>query len=76
MFVITCLTEADTLNHSSIAFPAVGTGNLGYPKDIVAQEMFKAISTFAVKKPQTSLRKVVFVLYPKDYSTVKVFYGD
>lgn len=71
-FVTKCLEEADNKGHSSIAFPAIGTGNLGYPKDIVAEEMFEAVSQFSKKNPRSSVRNVDFVLYPKDTATIKV----
>ena len=70
-----CLHEADQRGHSSIAFPAIGTGQLGYPKDIVAREMFNTVKKFA-EKNVSSLRQVDFVLYPKDYNTIKVVFDN
>ena len=68
-----CLQEADKRQAKSIGFPAVGTGQLGFPRDTVAKEMFSAISKFETKKPNSSVKEVKFVVYHKDYGTVKVY---
>ncbi|XP_052261029.1 protein mono-ADP-ribosyltransferase PARP14-like isoform X2 [Dreissena polymorpha] len=72
-FLKICFEETQKLNHSGIAFPAIGTGNLGYPKDVVATEMFTAVSEFAAKYPQSSITNVDFILYPKDGETIRAF---
>jgi hypothetical protein len=35
-----CLETADKQNCQSIALPAMGTGQLGYPKELVARHMY------------------------------------
>lgn len=67
-----CLQESHTQNLSSIAFPAVGTGDLGYPRDMVAEEMCNSIINFSKENPKTSLKKVVFVAYERDTQTIEV----
>ena len=67
-----CLEEADKQQVTSIAFPAVGTGQLGFPRDTVAKEMFSAISKFEKRAPKSSVKDVKFVVYHKDSATVKV----
>ena len=57
---------------TSIVFSALGTGQLGYPKDLVAFLMYDAVMTFDQCHPQTTLKDVRFVLYPKDDATIKV----
>ena len=57
---------------SSIAFPAMGTGKLGYPPDVVASVMYSCVDEYAAKNSKTALKEVLFVLYDKDYKTVKV----
>ena len=67
-----CLQEADKRQAKSIAFPAIGTGQLGFPRDTVAKEMFSAIGKFENKNPSSSVKEVKLVVYHKDYGTVKV----
>ncbi|WAR21737.1 PAR14-like protein, partial [Mya arenaria] len=72
-FVKKCLQETDKRKLTGVAFPAIGTGNLGYPRDIVADEMFDAVADFANNNPQSTITKVAFILYPKDVETIKAF---
>ncbi|KAL3864768.1 hypothetical protein ACJMK2_006424 [Sinanodonta woodiana] len=68
-----CLDQCEKNGYTSIAFPALGTGNLGFPKDIVAKEMFKHISTYSRDNPSSSVTDVRFVVYQKDIPTVQAF---
>ncbi|XP_061194345.1 protein mono-ADP-ribosyltransferase PARP14-like [Saccostrea echinata] len=72
-FMKTCLTEVQNMKFSSIAFPAFGTGNLGYPKDIVADEMCNAVVNFSKDNPDTCLKNVEFVIYEKDKVSIQIF---
>ncbi|OWF43861.1 uncharacterized protein LOC110459139 isoform X2 [Mizuhopecten yessoensis] len=72
-FVTECLEKADELRMSSISFPAVGTGNLGYPASVVAEEMLKRIWCFMKNSKLSYLKKVRIVIYPTDKSTFKKF---
>ncbi|XP_053407780.1 protein mono-ADP-ribosyltransferase PARP14-like isoform X2 [Mercenaria mercenaria] len=74
--VTSCLAEAQRQNQTSIAFPAIGTGNLGFPKDIVAREMFKAVSKFSAANPNPSVKDVRFIVYQKDLTTIKAFEAE
>ena len=71
--IVACLQEADKKKYKSISFPAIGTGIHGYPPQIAAFGMYKAIEQNAAKLKH--LRIVRIVLYPQDvYSTfVQVF---
>ena len=71
-FVMGCLATADKQNCQSIALPAMGTGQLGYPKELVARHMYSCVEQFSSKNLKSSITEVIFVLYHKDYSTVKV----
>lgn len=71
-----CLDHVDKNRLSSVAFPAMGTGNLGYPKATVALEMFDAVNDFGSNNPSTTIRDVRFVLYEKDTETIKVITID
>ncbi|KAJ8316886.1 hypothetical protein KUTeg_004790 [Tegillarca granosa] len=70
-----CLEEADKSKMRSICFPAFGTGNLGFPKHISAEYMFKSTEDFFDAKgiANTSVRDVRFVIYNKDQSTIEAF---
>lgn len=56
---------------SHIAFPALGTGVLGYPIDMVANAMFSAVSEY-MSGQNTVVQKITFVVYPKDTIIQKV----
>ena len=65
-----CLNRAEDQGLTSISFPAIGTGNLGFPKDLVASVMMEAVSKF--NKEPRCLKTVNIVLYPKDQETIQV----
>lgn len=67
-----CLTTANSHGYTSIAFPALGTGSLGFPRDIVAREMFSSVQEFARDSPTSSVSDVRFVVYGGDSGTIKV----
>ncbi|XP_043929617.1 protein mono-ADP-ribosyltransferase PARP9-like [Protopterus annectens] len=68
----TCLEYAKDDKISSISFPAIGTGNLGFPKSEVAKVMIEEVISFA-KLSRNFKLEVYFVLFPGDSSTVKAF---
>jgi poly [ADP-ribose] polymerase 10/14/15 len=68
--VADCLNKAEKHGLTSISFPAIGTGNLGYPKDRAASVMMEEVAKF-YKQPRC-LKTVVIVLYPKDQETIQV----
>lgn len=67
-----CLGKAEDSGLTSISFPAIGTGNLGFPKDLAASVMLDEIVAFSSKKQPKHLKKVMIVLYPKDAHTIQV----
>ncbi|XP_035673943.1 protein mono-ADP-ribosyltransferase PARP14-like [Branchiostoma floridae] len=67
----TCLTMAHKNGLPSIAFPALGTGNLGYPRSVAASAMFDEVINFSQANPRTSLKHVSIVVY--DQPTVQAF---
>ncbi|KAJ8320640.1 hypothetical protein KUTeg_002227 [Tegillarca granosa] len=71
-FMDNCLTLVNQYGCSSVAFPALGTGNLNFPKDVVAKEMFQCVIDFSSNQPNSSVTEVKFVLYDKDIQTVQV----
>ena len=58
-----CLKECTELRMTSIAFPAIGTGNLGYPNDVVARVMVEAVSTFLSTQKNSTLSAVYLVTF-------------
>ena len=68
----TCLEEAQRNKCQSIAFPAFGTGNLGYPRKVVAKEMFNVVEKFQKKCPNTTVQDIRFIVYQMDSQSLKV----
>ena len=68
-----CLSEAEKRGLCSVTFPAIGTGNLGYPKDIVASLMLEQVIHFSSKKQLKHLKEVTFILHPSDQETIQVW---
>ncbi|XP_054826363.1 protein mono-ADP-ribosyltransferase PARP14-like isoform X2 [Eublepharis macularius] len=68
-----CLTITEQHSLTSITIPAVGTGNLGFPKPLVAKLMFDEVFQFSQKKNPMSLQEVHFVLHPSDTDSIKAF---
>jgi len=68
-----CLDETDKRELESIAIPAIGTGNLGYPRDRVAVASLDEVLAFSKNNPSSTLKKVLLVVYDKDLSSVQAF---
>ena len=60
------MKEGDKLGVTSIAFPALGAGNLRFPPDVVAKIMVGEISHFLSSKKSTTLTAVHLVIFMKD----------
>jgi len=68
---------ADQLSITSISFPALGTGVGGFPLDRCARVMYEEILRYINDHPDTSVKKVIFVLYGDDaYETFKKVIGE
>ncbi|XP_048249388.1 protein mono-ADP-ribosyltransferase PARP14-like [Haliotis rufescens] len=74
--IVKMLDSAHRYNNTSIAFPALGTGKLGYPSEEVAKIMYDVVAAFWKKNPQTRLEDVRFVLYKGDAKTIKAFQDE
>lgn len=68
----TCLTVTESLSLKSIAFPAIGTGNLGFPKDIFAELIISEVFKFSSDTQLTALQEVCFLLHPNDLANIQV----
>ncbi|XP_030648867.1 protein mono-ADP-ribosyltransferase PARP14-like [Chanos chanos] len=68
-----CLKEAEQQRMSSISFPALGTGNLGFAKDLVSRLFLEEIQSFSRKSSPQTLQEVVIIVHPSDTETVECF---
>ncbi|XP_009572054.1 PREDICTED: poly [ADP-ribose] polymerase 14-like, partial [Fulmarus glacialis] len=68
-----CLQIAEELSLKSITFPAIGTGNLGFPRSVVAKLLFDKVFEFSSKNGVNSLEEVHFLLHPKDTANIQEF---
>ena len=66
-----CLREADKQKVRTVVFPTIGTGKLGYPKDLAAKEMFTAIAEFSKENRQTTVKEIRIVIYQEDMPTIE-----
>ncbi|XP_040606787.1 protein mono-ADP-ribosyltransferase PARP14 isoform X1 [Mesocricetus auratus] len=67
-----CLRIAEEQSLQSIGFPAIGTGNLGFPKPEFAKLIISEVLKFSSRNLK-SLQEVQFLLHPKDQENIKVF---
>ncbi|XP_068122582.1 protein mono-ADP-ribosyltransferase PARP14-like isoform X2 [Hyperolius riggenbachi] len=74
--VETCLWETERRNKRSITFPAMGTRVLGFPPNVVASLMLKAVLDFSSKHKPQKLKEVNFMLLPEDKETIKAFSAE
>ncbi|KAJ8317330.1 hypothetical protein KUTeg_005234 [Tegillarca granosa] len=72
-FVESCMLQAHMSGYSTILFPALGTGALGYPADRAAHLMFDSVIKFDNCHTRNNINNVKFVLYHKDQQTLKAF---
>ncbi|NXO62508.1 PAR14 polymerase, partial [Phainopepla nitens] len=70
-----CLEIAEELSLKSITFPAIGTGNLGFPRSLVAKLLFDKVFEFSSEKRVNSLEEVHFLLHTKDTANIQVKKG-
>uniref|UniRef100_H3AXB5 Uncharacterized protein n=1 Tax=Latimeria chalumnae TaxID=7897 RepID=H3AXB5_LATCH len=56
---------------NSVAFPAIGTGALSFPKDLVANILVEGVIEFGKEFPAKNL-EVLFVIHPDDREALKV----
>jgi O-acetyl-ADP-ribose deacetylase len=66
------LEVAETLNCSSISFPAISTGIFGFPKERAAGVIFSAIENYFLLR-RSGIRLVKLVLF--DESAINAFMG-
>ncbi|XP_070571231.1 protein mono-ADP-ribosyltransferase PARP14-like [Ptychodera flava] len=62
-----CLQKASKSKMTSIAIPAIGTGNLNYPGDVVSQIIYEAVLEFSQNSSLNEIRIVVFEMDHEKY---------
>ncbi|XP_064806772.1 protein mono-ADP-ribosyltransferase PARP9 isoform X2 [Oncorhynchus masou masou] len=67
-----CLSMAQKNRLSSISFPAIGTGMLGFNKQEVAKIMMDTAVKFAKQNNGTNM-DIYYVIYPEDTETYRAF---
>lgn len=67
-----CLEQAEKLKMTSLSFPAIGTGNLSFPRDLVSRVLLKEIHSYSHKRTPHHLTEVAIVVHPSDSQTVDV----
>ncbi|KAK3577206.1 hypothetical protein CHS0354_030477 [Potamilus streckersoni] len=65
-FISSCLELANKDSIKSIAFPALGTGHLGYPPKESAKTVRKCLKQFLKHNPNTSLQTIAVIIYDGD----------
>ena len=68
-----CLKECEHKGARSIAFPALGAGNLGYPPKVVAEAMITTVQSHYKANSTSCIKEVKFVIFKDD--TYKEFEG-
>ncbi|XP_054556493.1 protein mono-ADP-ribosyltransferase PARP14-like isoform X2 [Talpa occidentalis] len=68
-----CLEITEKLSLKSIAFPAIGTGILGFPKSDFAKLIISEVFKFSSNNQATTLQEVHFMLHPKDHGNIQAF---
>lgn len=66
-----CLDTANVSSYTSIVFPAIGTGHLGYPRDRVAAIMYQTVLNHFRENDGTNVEEVKFVCFNSDAKTIK-----
>ncbi|KAM4620241.1 core histone macro-H2A.1 [Polymixia lowei] len=61
-----CLSLADEKKLKSVAFPSIGSGRNGFPKQTAAQLILKAISSYFVATMSSTIKTVYFVLFDSE----------
>ncbi|XP_029400588.1 protein mono-ADP-ribosyltransferase PARP14 isoform X2 [Mus pahari] len=68
-----CLKTTEDLSLQSIAFPAIGTGNLGFPKPEFAKLIISEVFKFSSRNQLKTLQEVQFLLHPTDHENIQAF---
>lgn len=72
IFLKNILDRGEIDKQSSVAIPAIGTGNLHIPHKIIADIMFDEVLKFGKQQKPKFLLNIHFVVYDKDIDSIKV----
>nr|KAG5696761.1 hypothetical protein BaRGS_013570 [Batillaria attramentaria] len=70
------LREKEQVEIKSIGVPALGTGTLKYPPQLVAETMFEAVLEYGRQHPATRISDMNFIVYKKDETNMQVFRAE
>ena len=68
-----CLNKCNSSRKKSIAFPAIGTGILGFPHNVAAKIFFEETKEFEKRISNCNIKEVSFVLYNQDVASIEAF---
>ncbi|XP_028919137.1 protein mono-ADP-ribosyltransferase PARP14 isoform X1 [Ornithorhynchus anatinus] len=72
-----CLDMTEGLCLQSVTFPAIGSGNLGYPPALVARTMVEEVDQFNwLKQSLGTLSEVRFVVFPENEESIQAFSSE
>ena len=66
-----CLCEMENNNFKTIAFPVLGTGNLGYKVEDVANIMITAVGDYNKINPLTCIQNITIYVYSQVAANTK-----
>lgn len=70
------MKKCNSSARNSIAFPAIGTGVLGFPHDVAAKIFFEETKRFVSRVSNCSIKEVSFVVYSKDAKSIQAFQDE
>ena len=68
-----CLQKGEELGAKSIAFPVIGTGKLGFPRDAASRIMLEETIRFCVANPGSKVQDIRFVVFEQDQALIAAF---
>ena len=68
-----CLQKGEELGAKSIAFPVIGTGNLGFPRDAASRIMLEETISFCGANPGSNVQDIRFVVFEQDQTLTAAF---
>ena len=68
-----CLQKGEELRAKSIAFPVIGTGNLGFPRDAASRIMLEETINFCQANPGSKVQDIRFVVFKQDQALIAAF---
>jgi O-acetyl-ADP-ribose deacetylase (regulator of RNase III) len=70
------LKKCNSSGQQSIAFPAIGTGVLGFPHDEAAKIFFEEAKRFGKTVSSCKMKQISFVVFNKDAKSVQSFQNE